>query len=762
MTVRIKIFIALVGFATICTSFVSAQSLEEIVVTAQKRVESLSEVPISISAVSGETLENRSIDSLATLSQSMPNVNIFEGAIDSTIQVRGVTTGNNKGFEQSVAMYFDGVPYGRAQLVRTPLVDLERVEVLRGPQPTIFGKNAIAGAISVISAKPTDEFEGKISVSYESEHEESQVLGVVSGPLSDSLSGRLTVSYRDMDGWVNNTQMQRMEPQREESYVRAQLAWDDGEDLRINFKAEAADFDSLGYSMENLNPQSGFGLVFAGPIGVELEEDWVRASGDVYSNNKMQSFVLTADNEWNGLSITSVSAFVEYDSSEVLDVDYTRNIILDGTNQSEDFEQFSQEIRIASPGDERFDYIGGIFYQTEDVYVTDGVPLGSFFVLAGPPISLVNGTRWARQYEQSSDRWSVFAQGDYDISEQLNLTVGARYTKEEKDAMRSLSVYGPDGNLAGLPILGLWAAVLNVYPHNIMGSREESSFDPLVRFQYRMNDDLAFHVSYSEGSKGGGFDIRSNSAPGTATVTGAPAGTFEFQNEDAENIELGLKYASDRVQFNLTLFKTEYENQQTSIFDGVLSFFVGNVSASELEGVEVDGRFLISDGLEFYASAASIDFKYTDFKTGQCGFSETPVAGYCDRTGYTAPYLPDTTANFGINYETALSSGMLLDFNLNANHSSDYLLSTAHDSLHTESGFTKLGAHIGLSSASGAWRVSLIGDNLTDERVKVAGVGLPLGRTFVRLASGGALDGIAYYSFYQRPRNITLKLDYNF
>ena len=222
MTVRIKIFIALVGFAINCTSFVSAQSLEEIVVTAQKRVESLSEVPISISAVSGETLENRSIDSLATLSQSMPNVNIFEGAIDSTIQVRGVTTGNNKGFEQSVAMYFDGVPYGRAQLVRTPLVDLERVEVLRGPQPTIFGKNAIAGAISVISAKPTDEFEGKISVSYESEHEESQVLGVVSGPLSDSLSGRLTVSYRDMDGWVNNTQMQRMEPQREESYVRAQ------------------------------------------------------------------------------------------------------------------------------------------------------------------------------------------------------------------------------------------------------------------------------------------------------------------------------------------------------------------------------------------------------------------------------------------------------------------------------------------------------------------------------------------------------------
>ena len=762
MSVKVKILIALFGVAMNYATIISAQSLEEIVVTAQKRAESLSEVPISISAVTGETLDNRSIDSLATLSQSMPNVNIFEGAIDSTIQVRGVTTGNNKGFEQSVAMYFDGVPYGRAQLVRTPLVDLERVEVLRGPQPTIFGKNAIAGAISVISAKPTDEFEGKISVSYESEHEESQVLGVVSGPLSDSLRGRLTVSYRDMDGWVNNTQLQRLEPQREESYVRAQLAWDDGEDLQINFKAETADFDSLGYSMENLNPQGQFGLVFAGPIGVELEENWVRASGDVFSNNKMQTFVLTAENDWNGHSVTSVSAYVEYDSTEVLDVDYTRNLILDGTNQTEDFEQFSQEFRIASPGGERFDYIGGLFFQTEDIHVTDGVPLGSFFVLAGPPVSLVNGTRWARQYEQSSDRWSVFAQGDYDITDQLNLTVGARYSKEEKDARRALSVFGSDGNLASPPILGLWAAVLNVYPHDISDSREESSFDPLVRLQYQMSDELAFHVSYTEGSKAGGFDIRSNSAPGTATVTGAPAGTFEFQNEDAENIELGLKYASDRAEFNLTLFKTEYENQQTSVFDGVLSFFVGNVSASELEGVELDGRFLLAEGLELYASAASIDFKYTDYKTGTCGYSETPVNGYCDRSGYTSPYLPDTTANFGINYETAISSGLMLDVNLNANHSSDYLLSTAHDSLHTESGFTKLGAHIGLSSASGAWRVSLIGDNLTDERVKVAGVGLPLGRTFVRLASGGALDGIAYYSFYQRPRNITLKLDYNF
>ena len=179
---------------------VFAQTLDEIIVTSQKREQGLQEVPISISAVTGATIENRSIDSMMDLSASVPNFNIQENQIDTTLMIRGVTTGNNKGFEQSVGLYFDGISYGRSQLVRTPLVDLERVEVLRGPQPTLFGKNAIAGAVNVVSAKPTDEFEGKLSASYEIEQEETQILGVVSGPLSENLNGRLTASYRDMDG----------------------------------------------------------------------------------------------------------------------------------------------------------------------------------------------------------------------------------------------------------------------------------------------------------------------------------------------------------------------------------------------------------------------------------------------------------------------------------------------------------------------------------------------------------------------------------
>lgn len=430
-------------------------------VTAQKREQTLKDVPISISAVSGKTLENRSIDDLASLSSSIPNFFISENQIDSTLSIRGVTTGNNKGFEQSVAMYFDGISYGRSQLIRTPLVDLERVEVLRGPQPTLFGKNAIAGAINITSAKPTEEFEGKFSVSYESEHEESQALLVLSGPLSDTVRARVAASWRDMEGWVFNEQLGRVEPQREETYLRTQLEWDASDNLQINLKAESAQFDSYGYAMEALAPQDGYSLVFAGPIAVETEEDWVRASGEVQSINEMTNLVLTANYDYNGFTLTSITGFVDYNTDEILDVDYVGLEILDRTNQTEDYTQWSQEFRIASPGDDKFNYVAGVFFQSGEVDVTDEVYLGSFLALAGPPVSLLVDSYWDRTFDQSSDMYSVFFQTDIQLSDQLDLTLGARYSNEDKEGYRKVTLERLPTNSTPAPLLAaLWAGVL--------------------------------------------------------------------------------------------------------------------------------------------------------------------------------------------------------------------------------------------------------------------------------------------------------------
>ena len=162
----LKKYTCLIAAVLIMSPTLMAQTLEEVVVTAQIREQSLQDVPISISAISGEDIADRSVDSLQSLSASVPNFMVVETQIDTSISIRGVRSGANKGFEQSVPMNFDGISYPRSQLSRTPLVDLERVEVLRGPQPTLFGKNAVGGVVSVTSAKPTEEFEGKFSTSF--------------------------------------------------------------------------------------------------------------------------------------------------------------------------------------------------------------------------------------------------------------------------------------------------------------------------------------------------------------------------------------------------------------------------------------------------------------------------------------------------------------------------------------------------------------------------------------------------------------------
>ncbi len=183
----------------------NAAMLEEIVVTAQQRAESLQDVPVSVAAITGDKIAASGVVDLMGLSELVPNFSINETGISTTVTIRGISSGINPGFEQSVGMYNDGVFYGRDQLARVPMIDMERVEVLRGPQSILFGKNSIAGAVSQISAKPTDEFEGSVTALYEPDHGETDLRLVLSGPLTDNLSGRLAVLTRDLDGYMKNT-----------------------------------------------------------------------------------------------------------------------------------------------------------------------------------------------------------------------------------------------------------------------------------------------------------------------------------------------------------------------------------------------------------------------------------------------------------------------------------------------------------------------------------------------------------------------------
>ena len=767
----IGVFLPVLGLLAYDVLAQDSLVLEEITVTAQKREQSLKDVPISVSAIGGDYIQDASIDSLADLSGSVPNLSISEGQIDTTIAIRGIQTGANKGFEQSVAMYMDGVYFGRSQLFRLPLVDLERIEVLRGPQPTLFGKNAIAGAVSVTTARPTDEFEGSVSVSHEFEHDELQGVAVLSGPLTDNVSGRLVVSYRDLEGYVTNTTFNRKEPNTEQSYVRGLLNWDNDDNARVLFKAEYSDFNTHGRPLENHTPLGAFEALYPIIWGetIDVAEDYRNEGRSYHSTNEVTNLLVNAEFDIGDLTLTSVTGYVDYDTVEDIDVDYTALILLDGTNQTESYSQFSQEFRLTSPAGEKVDYIVGAYFQSNELDVTDQAFIGSAILSLPAPFSLLNDSWYDRFYNQEGTLWSIFAHADINFTDRVTLTVGARYNDEDKDGSRSVELMGGPANVAiGLPspvpvfdnLLEVLWSTFNVVNHSAVGNRGEDALNPLVNLQVQFTDTFMGYVSYAEGTKAGGFDIRGNSLPTETRV--ARAGSFEFEDESATAIELGAKMRWDRFDLNVALYSTNYEDLQTSIFDGGLSFIVLNASEVTTQGIEADWRALLIENLQMYGAIGYLDFEYDSFVNGACAFGEAPtdpVLNQCDRTGDRGPFAPEWTGNLGFDWESDISSNLVLDANLHVDFTSSTELMASLDDFAEQSGYEKVRLQVGIGDLDGKWRVSLIGNNLTDERVRIASGNVPLQGTILGLLG---TSGNAYDSYYARPRNVTLKFDYNF
>ena len=361
--------------------------LEEIIVTAAYREQGLQDVPVSISAVTGETLVASAIQKAEDIQFLVPNFTLTETGISTNAFIRGIGSGINQAFEQSVGTYIDGVHYGRAQQWRSPFLDLERVEVLRGPQSILFGKNSVAGAVNITTAKPTDEFEGRILVSNEFENDETIIEGVISGPFSDSVRGRRAVRSRNLDGHMTNATLGTKEPNREDWTVRGTVEFDISDTLLATFKAEVGEFDVTGRNIEIINeqpsihPAPGFSgnlynqilQAFGGdPSTGNVVQDEVRSSNGDFSNNESSTFVLTLDWAIGPYDLKSITAFSTFEYDEFCDCDFTGTVVF-GAALQESYDQFSQEFRLSSPLGGSMDYIVGLYYQTSDHDFSDQV-----------------------------------------------------------------------------------------------------------------------------------------------------------------------------------------------------------------------------------------------------------------------------------------------------------------------------------------------------------------------------------------------------
>jgi len=779
--------------------------LEEVLVTAQKREETLQEVPLSINVLDGSRIEDASIDKIEDLQNYVPNLQMSETGISTQIYIRGIGTGNNQGFEQSVGQYVDGIYYGRQQLLRAPLFDLERVEVLRGPQSILFGKNSVAGALSIISAGPTEELEWRLS--YETGgHGIEEAEFVLSGPIASGLYGRIALRDYQENGYVNNTAKGTDEPSRDDTMLRGILQWDITDAFSLRLKAERSDFDtkgrqieilqddagvnSLGNRIQRSEPRSPTGLAdsisyraFLGSVGdfdaiTEINLDHRRQADDAeFSNNELYNYTLHAEYQLGEFSLISVTGFTGYEFDESCDCDFVAASVFDGLID-EEYSQFSQELRIVSPVGNTIDWVAGIFYQQSDLDFTDRIAVpsdGIFAVLntAGNRLGLAANQSAVRDYSLETDLWAVFAQATWNISDAWHLTAGMRYTSEDKDASRRLNIANTTtgeildgqaalgaGNISPLVFLNVFMIQTEqsgqqlramgdatAQGHSLRGSRSETSFTPMVSLQWDVSEDIRLYGSITTGFKAGGFDARANVID-----------SWEFEEEEATAYELGAKtrFWDGRGELNLALYHTDYDDLQISQFDGILGFNVGNARETEVQGVELDGRLALSESFSISYALAYLDHEFKDFDNGNCYTGQInpndPGSPLCSYTGQSGQYTPEYTGNLLLDYVRQMGA-LSFRASLNLSYWDEQNIHQNLDPEYVIDSYTRTDLRLALESEH--WLLAVYGRNIGDEEIITYAGNVPL--------SGSSLIGAdTIYAFIAPPETWTFKVEYRF
>jgi len=771
-----------VAMMTTAVSAVASESdfvLEEVIVTAQKRAESLQDVPISVSAVGGEKLADAGIENLQDLSAYVPNLKVVEGGLVPQLYIRGIGSSSNQGFEQSVGTYSDGMYMGRSLQSRSSFMDLERVEVLRGPQSILFGQSSIAGAISLVSAKPTDEFDAMISGKYVPEFSSKEVNAYVSGPLTDTLAARLAVRDRQDDGYVKNVVSGKDGPDEDDRAARLTLTWEPTNNLSTSLKFETSELERRGQPGQILD----YGIY---PLLVPGLNDPAVADDNAYSNEldhkltfESDSVLLKVEYALGDHTLSLVSGYTEYEYREDDFDGEGSEVDLLTFDMGEDFKQFSQEIRLTSPGGETFDYIAGVFYQTSEQRYEEDMDF-HFSNLLGPSYALYDSVS-AREFAQDSDTLAAFGQVTWNISEELRVTLGLRYTEDEKEGSRSqemISLLVPGLPASLLPVPGggglsvgdiLAASETNqgfaTNDHVLAGKLDEKNWTPSFNIQYDFNEDTMLYITYSEGYKAGGFDARGDNdfVAGDTDFAGGAYGpaelggdNFVFDQEEAETLELGAKMTllDATAELNVSLYQTDYTNMQVSVFNGVAGWIVLNAGESTVRGFELDGRWRPSADLLLTAGVAYLHYEWTDYQEGPCAGqgNTTPSpsgSGNCDFNGKENIQTPEWTVNLSANHTYSIGDALELRSTLDANFRDNHYSDGALDARSENRGMTMINARLALASTDDTWQIALSGQNLTDQRQVVYANSLPL-------SQGGMVGGLT------RPRSYGIEGLYRF
>jgi len=750
--------------------------IEEVLVTAQKREQNVQDVPIAVSAFDKDFLDEAGIDDVLELQFFVPGLTIYNNqtAGQTNINIRGVgTAGNSLSLESSVGLYIDGVYRSRQTSAIGDLVDVERVEVLKGPQGTLFGKNTASGAIQFLTRKPDINGTGGFLELQAGNEGFTNFKGAVNVPLVEGTSAiRISGGASQRDGYVKNVTTGTDTNDRDRFNIRAQFLWDNGDDLSVRVIGDyseldevccsgvnsfdgpgdtAANFLAAGGSLPptgNL-PGASFVLpldVLAGAVGftgttvilADQFDDKILAQ-DIDPFAKIEESGVSLEVSWDlseDMTLTSITSTRSYEGVGNVDADFNSLPILTASGGNTDLDTFTQEFRVNGIWNDNVQYVAGAYYFDQDLDNFTTLRLGSAanVLLAGgattaqliggaavcPLLGLTDavcsgpafpGGEGSDNFSvQNQTSWAVFAQADVNLTEDLVMTFGLRYLDEEKDMDVQFT------ETIFTPIFAAFTPLSPAVP-NVDGEKfEDTETTGTLKFSYFWNDDIMTYFSYGRGYKSGGTNIDRISP-----ATGAP---LIFDPETSESYELGLKgdFLENRLRMNLALHQTDFDEFQANTFVGT-GFVLQNAGSIKASGFEADVMGIVNSWLTVTGGLAYVDAEYDSFVGGACirtPFGNTPdqsEPGFptvCDSSGNTVDSTPELTFYASLLAEREFRDGFLFG-RFDVNRRGDNPSGTDNDPNKEGPAYTLANVRVGYRFTDEKYEVSLWAKNVFDE-----------------------------------------------
>jgi len=713
--------------------------LEEVIVTAQKREQSLQDVPVAVTALTAQQISDAEIRDIRSLQLLSPSVNVTQAAAayQTTISIRGIgTSGFNPGLEPSVAVFVDGVYRSRTGSSIGDFNGIERIEILRGPQSTLYGKNSSAGVIGYYTKKPEYESSGEVELNL-GNYSQRIVSARVTGPLTeDTLAFSLSANYNKRDGFIENKSRGIDVNDRDRWGVRGQLLWDASDTVQVRFIGDVSEHRELCCAAPSFinGPTTPLIAALGGSV-IDPPNPFDRV---VNFDSKMQSNMddagasMQIDWEINdGIQFTSITGYRDFESDTDFDADFTDVELIRSQGNLTQIETFTQEFRFASTGDNRVDWQAGAFFYDQDLHVEGKVHYGFytrpyFDGLTGGAVSLVegllqfppgtffaHGTGMVKEiFDSNSESWAVFGQADIHINDAWTLTVGLRYTDEDKTGAGQFFVIDP---WAALPLgtflpPGLAAALgaTQIFPPatDFDEKRNESEWSGNLILSWDINEELNAYASYSRGYKAGGFNLD--------RAAGFENPTYTFDPEFIDNYELGFKsrFWEGRSQLNVAAFYQDVQDFQTTLFDGI-RFNLANAGDMDIYGVEVESQTQVSENMLWTFAVTYLDATYASYTDAPCPiFIPSPT---CDLTGERKDDAPKWTGTTNLTWDKPISNNLALFIRGEVYYRGERFTAGDNDPNSFIGGTTLLNASIGIHNIDQTWDVRIWGRNLTDE-----------------------------------------------